>query len=193
MHVKYLCLSVVLFLIGIVPAFGQIGASGSITAAPDGPNFLYTISLHNSGTTNIDTFWFAWLPNDYDFLPSLPTSIVAPSNWTSYVESGFYGNSIEFYDTANSPILPGQTNNSFQFVSPDTPTALGKNGGLGVPITYSYVYSNTAPAGDDPTGSSIDIFSMTITPVPEPASMVLASIGGLAGLMIWRRRRVAAA
>src|SRR5262249_44854574 len=80
-----LALTVILF--GAASAHAQVLATGSVTAAPSGANYLYTISLHNSGTVPIETFWFSWLPDHYDFLPSVPTSIVAPAGWTDYVET----------------------------------------------------------------------------------------------------------
>ena len=93
-------------MLGADAAFAQVSATAAITAAADGPNkFLYTINLHNTGTANIETFWFSWLPDNYDFLPSLPTVTNKPANWTSVIESGVYGKSIEFYNNgASSPI-----------------------------------------------------------------------------------------
>ena len=152
---------------------------------------MYTISLHNTGTTNIDTFWFSWLPNNYDFLPSVPTPTGMPANWANFVETGYYGSSIEFYDTGSSPIGPGQTNSAFKFLSPDSPATLSGNGSFGLPATYSYVYA-AAPAGpgQDPVGGSSVLFSIPITTVPEPASLALAAMGGAACLMIlWKSRR----
>jgi hypothetical protein len=195
---KIVCCGLALMLISATQAMAQVSASGTVTAAPDGANFLYTINLTNTGSAgsdNIETFWFSWLPDHYDFLPSVPTNIVAPAGWTDYVESGIYGHSIEFYDTANNPIKPGQTNSSFQFVSPDTPNTVSHAGSVGLEVTYSYVYSGTPVSGPgtDPSSDSAVIVSMAVSTVPEPASFVLAGIGGMAGLMFWRRRRAAAA
>ncbi|HEX3358552.1 MAG TPA: PEP-CTERM sorting domain-containing protein [Tepidisphaeraceae bacterium] len=170
-------------------ARAQVSASGTVTATPSGSNFLYTISLHNtSATSNIETFWFSWLPDNYDFLPSTPTSITTPANWTDYVESGIYGHSIEFYDTASSPITPGQTNSSFQFLSPDSPTQLQGSGAIGLPVTYSYVYSGTPSGpGADPVSPSNIIFSMSVTTAPEPTTFALCSVGAMS--LLSRRRR----
>jgi hypothetical protein len=43
-------------------------------------------------------------------------------------------------------------------------------------------------AGND-HGLAIDNFSVSIAPVPEPSSIALGIIGGLAGLVAWKRRR----
>ncbi len=183
--------SLIVSMFALSSAQGQVSATGTVTAAPSGGNFLYTISLHNtSATSNIETFWFSWLPDGYDFLPSAPSSIVAPTNWTDYVESGIYGHSIEFYDTgSSSPITPGSTNSSFQFLSSDSPTTMGGSGPpFGLPVTYSYVYSGTGTGpGIDPLTASSVIFSMSVTTVPEPATFALAGVGAIS--LLARRRR----
>ena len=73
--------ALIVIAFAISPATAQISATGTVTAVPSGDNYLYTISLQNTGTTNIDTFWFSWLPDNYDFLPSVPTPTGAPANW----------------------------------------------------------------------------------------------------------------
>lgn len=179
-----------LFAVGSAQA--QISATGSVVGVPDGPNYLYTITLNNTGNTNIDTFWFGWLPDNYDFLTSVPTPTKTPANWTSYVETGYYGSSIEFYDTGSSPVLAGHSSNSFQFTSPDAPSEIaGDNPNFPFPETYSYVYVG-APAGpgQDPSTASTDIFSMPVS-TPEPTSLALI-VGGSLTLMTSRRRTAAA-
>jgi hypothetical protein len=173
-------------------ARAQISATATITAAPSGANWLYTVSLKNtaataSSATNIETFWFAWAPPFYDFLPSLPTVTNQPANWTTYIEHYSGGYSIEWYDPGTtSPISAGQTTNLFQFTSPDSPTTLSNTGqfSLGLPITYSFAYSGPNDSGDSQVFSSI-----LITTVPEPATYVLMSIGGVVGLLIFRGSR----
>jgi PEP-CTERM motif len=193
---KHKCLPGVAFALivttfAIGSAQAQVSATGSVTATPSGGNYLYTISLHNTGTTPIETFWFSWLPDHYDFLPSTPTSIVAPTNWTDYVESGVYGKSIEFYDTgSSSPIAGGQTNSSFQFLSPDSPTTMAGAGAFAnLPVTYSYVYSGTPSGpGADPLSASNVIFSMNVTVAPEPTTFALSAVGAI-GLLARRRQK----
>ena len=130
-------------------ARAQISATAAITAAPSGANWLYTVRLTNtaataSSATNIETFWFAWDFPVYDFLPSLPTVTNHPANWTTFIEHAIGGYSIEWYDPGTtSPITAGQTNNSFQFISPDSPATLSTTNAfsLGLPTTYSFAYS----------------------------------------------------
>ena len=192
MHTKYfvpcVCGVFVLLIAGAVPAFAQVAATATMTATQNGSNWDYDITLHNTGATNIETFWFGWIPG-YDYLPSLPTVTGTPTNWTTFIENLPTTNrySIEFYDTGTSnPVTPGNSSSAFQFTSPDSPTTLQGTGFIGLPNTYSYIYSGPGEAGTLST-----IFQIPITTVPEPASIVLASLGGLVGLLAWRRRRLA--
>jgi hypothetical protein len=159
-------------------AQAQISAQATMTATPDGANYDYTITLHNTGTTNIETFWFGWLPG-YDLLTSSPTVTKTPANWTTFAESGYYGgNSLEFYDSGTSSgIAPGNSSSDFQFTSPDSPAVLQGNDPVYnyYPETYSYVYAGGAEISDANV-----INSIPITAVPEPPTALAASIGLLA-------------
>ncbi len=118
-----------------------------------------------------------WLPG-VDLLTSSPTVTKTPTNWTTYVENGYYGGySIEFYDMGTSSgLAPGQSTNEFQFTSPDSPSVLrGLDPVYGYYTeTYSYVYQGQAQAS-----SSNIITSIPITVVPEPPTFLLAVLGVL--------------
>ncbi len=77
----------------------------------------YTISLLNNGTTSINQFWFAWVPDvyGYDLLGSAPSIVQTPTLWYGYPDhnSSYYpdGNSLDiinFYGSAYD-LAPGQT------------------------------------------------------------------------------------
>jgi hypothetical protein len=170
---------------GLAPAFGQLAATATISSAPNGGNFDYTIVLTDTGSTNIGTFWFAWTPPgqpiEYDFLPSLPLSASQPANWTGLISPGFPGYSIEYYaNNAGSEILPGLTG-TFHFTSSDSPADLqGLAFGI-FPITESFIYAGAPEVGN----------AARVNPVfvPEPSSFVLAALG-MIGLVVWRRRKL---
>src|SRR5258706_349712 len=62
-----------------IPAYGAIGASATITPSQLGPSsYEYAMTLTNTGTTPIGTFWFAWFPG-YDLLPHAPSAIKSPA------------------------------------------------------------------------------------------------------------------
>ena len=176
------------FLGGAAACYGQLTATGTISSVRDGANFDYTISLTNTGTVNVGTFWFAWTPPgqpvEYDFLPSLPLSAGGPSGWTGFISSGFPGSSVEYYNMSGSPIAPGGTG-TFTFASHDTPTQL-QGSTFGFPNTTSFIYTATpAIAGNPPAGTPALV---NVTVIPEPSDLVLVAIG-LIGLSRCCRRR----
>ena len=171
-----------LLCIAIAPAFGQLAATATISAIPNGPNFDYTISLTNTGTMDIGTFWFAWtppgMPTEYDFLPSEPFSISQPTGWLGPASAGFPGFSIEYYNHGGSLIAPKETA-TFQFTSPDSPVTL-QGSSFGFPRTTSFSYSGSPEVG--PTARVDPVF------VPEPSTYALLA-AGCAGLLALRRRK----
>ena len=171
-----------LLCIAIAPAFGQLAATATISAIPNGSNFDYTISLTNTGTTDIGTFWFAWtppgMPVEYDFLPSEPFSISQPTGWLGPASAGFPGFSIEYYNHGGSFIAPKETA-TFGFTSPDSPKTL-QGSTFGFPNTTSFIYSGSPEVG--PTARVDPVF------VPEPSTYALLA-AGCAGLLALRRRK----
>ena len=107
-----------------VSAHANLMATATISTNQTSAPFNYHITLHNSGTTNIGTFWFAWVPGK-DFLPTAPTSIIKPVGWSATVNgSGTTdGRSIEFIDNS-SLLTPGASLSGFGFTSNDTPAQL---------------------------------------------------------------------
>jgi hypothetical protein len=172
-----------LLCIAIAPAFGELAATATISAVANGPNFDYTISLTNTGSTNIGTFWFAWtppgMPFEYDFLPSAPFSISQPTGWLGPASPGFPGYSIEYYNSTGSLLAPGQTD-TFRFSSPDSPATL-QGSTFGFPDTTSFIY-----AGSPLVGSTAQVNPGF---VPEPCSTCALLAIGCAGLLALHRRK----
>src|SRR5262245_41327200 len=108
------------------PALAQLAGNGTLVsyAQPAG-NFVNTLSIQNTGTTTVGTFWFAWIPGE-DFLPSLPSDVLSPPGWYGYVIGGIYDSySVEWYAYDPSYNLqPGQTLSGFGFTSDDSPQVL---------------------------------------------------------------------
>jgi hypothetical protein len=50
-------------------------------------DFHYDITVANTGTTTIGTFWFSWVPGQ-DFMPVTPISVVSPAGWNEIVTHG---------------------------------------------------------------------------------------------------------
>jgi len=177
-------LGVVFLVLSRAAAFGGLLATATVSTSSTSAPYHYTISLHNSGTSNIGTFWFAWTdtPADYDFLPSSPTVTGMPTGWIAPIShSGFPGDgySIEFYNLTGSAIAPG-ANATFSFASPDPPATIGGPAFFpGNQVTTSFIY------GGFPLSDAGFKFNASV--VPEPASVVLAVVGGCLGFLSWRR------
>lgn len=180
----------VLALVGLLmmgwagSARAAIGASATVTAQQAGPNsWNYSMSLTNTGTTAIGTYWFSWIPG-YDFLPSAPTSLSAPTGWTVTTPQDGYIQpywSIQWVN-ASTPLQPGQTLSGFNFTSPDAPTTVGGSSYLGsfYPVSSAYVYIG-APELDP--GAFFSSPVTTVTPEPATMSMLL----GIPALALRRR------
>jgi hypothetical protein len=184
------------FLFGIVLGLGAIsvghaadGATAQITATPlGGGEFDYTITLTDTGTTNLETFWYSWIPGE-DFMPVAPTNIVSPTDWTANITHGAPsdGYAIQWLTSSSSTPNPLTPNSSlvFSYESTDTPAVTAGNSSLfpGEPVGRSFVYSG-GPFSD--SGFQFDVAS-----VPEP-SMVGLLVGSLLALFLLGRRRIKA-
>src|SRR5262249_39462050 len=78
--------AVAFLMLGLMlPANAAITASATYTGNQISPGiYEYSITLQNTGTTNIGTFWFGWIvyPPIYDLLPSIPQNVSSPPGWT---------------------------------------------------------------------------------------------------------------
>jgi hypothetical protein len=166
-------------------AQGAISASAELSTAQTTAPYNYTVTLHNTGTTQIGTFWFAWTltPREYDFLPSIPTGLVAPAGWIAPVSHNatpgdLYG--IEYYNVSGSAIPVGGSA-IFQFTSNDSPATLaGPAWFSGFNVTHSVVYIGF-PETDPGYG-----FDAVV--VPAPGALAIGCLGA-ASLRRRRRRR----
>jgi len=155
--------------------------------------FTYGITLTNtSPTTNISTFWYAWLPPDYvyDFLVSTPTAETSPTGWSANLEGyddGTDNNSIQWVTTTN-PLTPGKSL-TFDYTTPDNPATVTGPARFGFPTGYSYVYVG-APEAD--AGALVNVTPGTLTVTPEPATFGLLGAAAMS-LYIRRPRRAVSA
>ncbi len=146
----------------IVATVGSVGpaeaATATMTPQQNTPGiFHYTISLTDTGTSPIHTFWFAWddVP-DQDFMSQLPTNIGSPAGWTNIVTTHLYtggtGYGIEWISGSSATdISPSAVNSSFSFDSTETPAQMAATQQFNDPAfgttfqtTSSFVYSGTA-------------------------------------------------
>jgi hypothetical protein len=117
--------------------------------------YQYSITLKNTskgrstGTNQVGTFWYAWLPGE-DLLQTSPLTVTAPVGWTDTITGGGStdGFAIQFVSTKN-PVKAGKSLKGFAFTSTDTPGQVFGNSSFfpTTPATTSEVYSG-APFSD---------------------------------------------
>lgn len=178
-----------LALLGLLGAasmnlWAGIMASSTYTDTQVSPGlFCYDLTLTNTGTTTIGSFWFAWIPGA-GFLSSPPSNVMDPAGWTDFVTNG---NTAIQWDATGPLLAPGHSASGFQFDSLETPSQLmgtvPSGFGAGDPITTAFVYI-AAPLADP----GFQLAATQATQAPEPATF---GFGVLAiGLGLMRRARV---
>jgi hypothetical protein len=155
----------------------SIIASSTYTVTPlAGGEYQYDLTLNNTGTTTIGTFWFAWIPGA-GFLSAAPTSVVGPSGWTEALTNG---NSAILW-TTTTPLAAGGSVSGFQFISTETPTEMmgvvPSGLGAGDPVTTSFVYIQQA-FGDP--GYEFASTAAGGSTTPEPSTFALSMILAIA-------------
>src|SRR5258706_9235119 len=149
--------------------------------AAGGGSFDYTITLQNTGTTSLDSFWYAWTLSGNN----LSAAISSPGSSLGWIDTALTGNtSISWEGNAGNALAMGQSA-TFTFVSTETPSAITTS-----PSGESVVYvSGTGPNtfGQNVPGSASPVFSPTLVAAPEPSSvsLLVAGLVGLAGLSRW--------
>jgi PEP-CTERM motif-containing protein len=149
--------------------------------------YQYDLTLNNTGTTTIGTFWFSWIPGA-GFMGVTPTDVMSPAGWVDTITNS--GGSVRW--VASSPIAAGTSVTGFIFDSTMTPaqfmgTFAGPGLGTGDPITTSTIYI-AAPFGDP--GAQIAATAAAVVGTPEPSTLTLAAIAmGLLALAAGTSRK----
>jgi hypothetical protein len=161
---------------------GVINASATWTSALDGDgvNFDYTITLKNLSTSTdpIGTFWFSWTPGQ-DYMANSPLSESTPAGWAALVTHGGAndGYAIQWVAQSTPADLAPGSSLTFGFKSPESPAQLAGNSPFFAhpPEGTAFLYS-----GPPFTGDSARIVATPAAAVPEPSTVVLGIVAGLA-------------
>ena len=153
-------------------------ATATISGVPAaGGDFDYTLTLKNTGTQSLNSFWYGWTTSSNN-LPSDPISAANSLGWVSSIA----GNSIQWDNTYNyygytyyygTPLAAGQSA-TFTFVSASTLSAITQS-----PSGESVAYVSGIDGSQGVTGDSTAVFSPTTAAVPEPSSMGVVAAGSL--------------
>jgi hypothetical protein len=164
----------------IIVSAAEIATATITSSQIDATDFQYNLVLNDIGTTNVGTFWFAWIPGE-DFMATSPVNILSPANWTSTITGGAAndGFAIRWVAQAGFALTPGNSLSGFGFESATTPAEMtGASQFFGHPhVTTSVIYS-AGPFSD--AGSTF-----IAAPVPEPSMLVPLLIAG--GCVLRRR------
>lgn len=146
-------------------------ATATISGVQVGSLFDYTITLKNTGTTSLDSFWYAWTLSGNN----LSTAITSPGSSLGWTDTAIEGNtSISWEGNSGNELAEGQSA-TFTFDSTETPSAITTS-----PSGESVAYvSGTGPntfEQNDP-GVASPVFSPILVVVPEPSSLGLLMAG----------------
>jgi hypothetical protein len=153
--------------------------TASLIGVPAGSAYNYTLTLNNTGTTVLNSFWYGWTTSGNN-LPSVPTSAGNSIGW----HNGVFGNSIEWINSTGTSLAPGQSG-VFTFVSTSTPTQITT-----LPAGESVAFVNGIELNQNVPGHSTPVFSPTLGTVPEPSSFALAIAGSLSWWVVRRKSTV---
>ncbi|MBV9266257.1 MAG: hypothetical protein JO061_08835 [Acidobacteriaceae bacterium] len=179
-------LGAVAFLGILAPSVSSAAETASATISATslgGGENQYTLTLNDTGTTTVGTFWFAWVPGD-NFMPATPTAITSPAGWQETVTSGgpSGGSAIQWKaSSAASDVNAGGTLAGFSFESTLTLAQLqaASTGTPADPVDTTFIYSG-APFSDNGyqlTPTVVTGPGSGPTPTPEPRATGLAGIG----------------
>ena len=154
-------------------------ASATISDVAVTGGYDYTITLDNTGTDSLHSFWYGWTLSGNN-LPTNPSNAGNSLGWINTLS----GNSIMWGDSSDTALAPGQSG-SFTFFSSSTPTAITTP-----PSGESVAYVGSIDFSQGSPGDSTGIFSPTLVATPEPSAIALLAVGSL-GLLAtgWRKLR----
>jgi hypothetical protein len=158
------------------------GAIASLSDVAVSGGYDYTIILQNTGSTDLNGFWYGWTDNGNN-LPTQPdsSSLGSSLGWDGVLS----GNSIQWQNNSGSALSSGDSG-TFTFFSTDTPNAI-----TAPPSGESVAYVDTIQFNQDMDGVSTPVFSPALVATPEPSPAALLGLGSLGFLAIRKmvRRR----
>jgi hypothetical protein len=156
-------------------------ATATFTVTTVSPGlFQYDLTLTDTGTTTIGTFWFSWIPGA-GFMPVAPSSVASPAGWSDILTNS--DGAIQW--TNSTPLSPGSSLSGFEFDSTLTLAQLEgpSTSNPSDPVDTFFTYSG-APFSD--AGFQGVATPAAAATTPEPATFVL--LAGALGLLAFASR-----
>jgi len=152
--------------IAVIAAAPVPTVTAAITGVAAGTSYNFTITLTNTGTAALNSFWYGWTTSGNN-LPSDPTSASNSLGWGN----GISGNSIKWTNSSGTALAPGDSA-TFTFVSSSSPSAITTS-----PSGESVAYVGTIDFTEDKSGDSTAVFSPTLltNSAPPPAVPTVAA------------------
>jgi hypothetical protein len=148
--------------------------TATISGVAAGSSNDYTITLQNTGSIALNSFWYGWTTSG-DNLPSDPSSAGNSLGWGNKLS----GNSIQWVNSSGTALAPSASA-TFTFVSSSSPSAITAS-----PSGESVAYVGGIDFSEDAAGDSTPAFSPTLvsgtTPVVSNTPPVLAVTVNSAG------------
>ena len=163
-----------------VSSQATISASATISDTAVAGGFDYTITLDNTGTSSLSSFWYGWTQVGNN-LPSNPSNAANSLGWVNTLDA----NSIMWGAAGDTALTPGNSA-TYTFFSTSTPTAITTS-----PSGESVAYTGSIDFSQGPSSSTAtSAFSPVLVASPEPSSIGLLAFGSL-GLLVggWRKLR----
>jgi hypothetical protein len=139
-------------------------ATATISGVQSGSDYNYTITLQNTGTTQLDAFFYGWPGFGPDSLAAQHVNVGNSTGWNNVVTNNgpFYG--IVFAGSSGNALAAGNSA-TFTFTSSEAPTDITTSPqGLSVAYVGQLFYPPGSP------GVSTPAFSPTLVVVPESTS-----------------------
>ena len=158
-------------------------ATATISDTPVAGGFDYTITLKNTGSSTLGSFWYGWTQVGNN-LPSDPTGAGNSLGWANDLDS----NSIQWINPGANFLFPGASA-TFTFFDTSTPAAITTSpSGESVAYEGNSIDFSQFAIEDTTLRQASSVFSPVLVATPEPSSIALLGIGSLGLLALAARR-----
>jgi hypothetical protein len=163
-----LSLTVAAGLAAAVSSHAQ-SVTATISGVASGSSFNYTITLHNTGSVALNSFWYGWTTGGDD-LASAPSKPANSLGWANTLS----GNSIKWVNSSGTALAAGAST-TFTFVSSSSPSAITMS-----PSGESVAYTAGIDFTEGVPGDSSPVFSPMLVSGSSTEVAATATISGIA-------------